>query len=144
MNKLIEVLTIPIAKTIIEPPYEYTDSSIEMQQIEIKIHKSFSRAMLNEMFTYERTIADRNVFRKEWENDKNNLLSDLSRILANLSQKENVLSIRMLTSNLTDSEWEELMKMTGDKIDFNKRKTYTFDKFKNKLEWEVYYISALR
>ena len=40
MSKLIEILAIPIARTIIEPPYEYLDTSIDMKQIEIKIHKS--------------------------------------------------------------------------------------------------------
>lgn len=143
MSKLIEILAIPIARTIIEPPYEYLDTSIDMRQIEIKIHKSYRWAWAREVFTFERKIDNINEFRKSWEQDKENLLPDLAKTLTNLCKKDNILSIRMLTNNLTDTEWEELICMLRNKISFEKTKSVTFDEKHNTLEWDVYYIRAI-
>lgn len=143
MSKLIEILAIPIARTIIEPPYEYLDTSIDMKQIEIKIHKSYRWAWAREVFTFGRKIANNNQFRKSWEQDKDNLLSDLAKTLTNLCKKENILSVRMLTNNLTDTEWEELINLLHNQIGFEKRKSVTFDEKHNTLEWDAYYIRAI-
>ncbi len=75
--------------------------------------------------------------------DKDNLLSDLAKTLTNLCKKENILSVRMLTNNLTDTEWEELINLLHNQIGFEKRKSVTFDEKHNTLEWDAYYIRAI-